>query len=654
LTVLGADGWEDILLHSKKRFFVVLLVQVVFILSALALAYAVRFDFSVTRIYKSQFIELAPAILLLKLVVFAGFDLFRGWWRYVSMADLMQIVKANLVASLAFVLYAVLIYRMVNIPRSVLILDGVFCFLMMGGVRFATRAFRENYFPMFSDEEQPSKRVLIVGAGDAGQMIAREVRSNPRLEVQVVGFVDDDPLKRAGMFQGVRVLGRQVDLEVIVLRYDVEEIIIAIPSATGPQVRSIVDRCRLSKVKFKILPGVGDLINGLVSVQQLREVDLEDLLGRAPISLDEAQISSYLQGKRVLVTGAGGSIGSEICRQIVRYGPEKLILFENAETPLFQIERELVDKYPDIYLVPIIGDVRNRSRVNGIFDEQMPQVVFHAAAYKHVPMMEANPAEAVNNNVQGSRLIADAAHAIGVETFVMISTDKAVRPTNVMGASKRVAELYVQSLARISKTRFVTTRFGNVLGSSGSVIPTFREQINNGGPVTVTHPEVTRFFMTIPEASQLVLQAGSMGQGGEIYLFNMGEPVKIATLAEELIRLSGLQLGENIEITYTGLRPGEKLYEELLLADEGALPTHHEKICIAGSAPPNRDLLLAQLEPLLVAAEELDLSAVKSCLRRIVPEYTPVEHAEAARAKVIPLQTAAKARVGGKAVTGVD
>jgi FlaA1/EpsC-like NDP-sugar epimerase len=374
-------------------------------------------------------------------------------------------------------------------------------------------------------------------------------------------------------------------------------------------------------------------------LHQIREVDLNDLLGRDTISLDQAQIRNYLQGKRVLVTGAGGSIGSEICRQLARFKPNKLILFENAETPLFHIEQELARLAPDVHIVPVIGDVRNRSRVQGIFDTQMPQVVFHAAAYKHVPMMEANPAEAINNNVQGTRLVADAAEAVGVETFVLISTDKAVRPTNVMGATKRVAELYVQSLAAASKTRFVTTRFGNVLGSNGSVVLTFQQQIKAGGPVTVTHPEVTRFFMTIAEAAQLVLQAGSMGRGGEIFLFDMGEPVAIVHLAQELIRLSGLRPHEDIEIVYTGLRPGEKLYEELLLADEGTLPTHHEKICVAAAAQRNVGNINQRLDLLVQAAKNLDKELMHSELQNLVQEYTPPAVAAGARAaKVIPLK----------------
>jgi FlaA1/EpsC-like NDP-sugar epimerase len=428
-------------------------------------------------------------------------------------------------------------------------------------------------------------------------------------------------------------LGKRGDLSRICLQQRVDEVIIAIPSASGIEIRAIVELCQSLNVKFKTLPGVGDLIDGKVTVKSIRDVHLEDLLGRKPIHLDNKKIASYINGKRVLVTGAGGSIGSELCRQIAKFQPEKLILFENAETPLFMIEQELANSSPDLHIVPIIGDVRNPARINVIFDEQLPQVIFHAAAYKHVPLMEINPAEAVNNNVRGTKLLADAAILFNVETFVMVSSDKAVNPTNVMGASKRVAELYVQALSKTCKTRFVTTRFGNVLGSNGSVIPTFKEQIRKGGPVTVTHPEVTRFFMTIPEASQLVLQAGSMGNGGEIFMFDMGEPVKILNLAEELIKLSGFQPHKDIEIIYTGLRPGEKLYEELLLTGENHLPTHHEKICVARSLELSLEPLKVKLDSLIAMAIKLDLVALRKGLQEIVPEYSPTENKP--RAKVI-------------------
>jgi FlaA1/EpsC-like NDP-sugar epimerase len=618
---------------EKQRVLAVALVQACIVLGALILAFAFRLDFKIPERYWSTIISLLPALFAIKLAVFWKMGLFKGWWRYVSMADLITMFKANLLASLGFVFYAVMVHRLENIPRSVLGLDGIFCFLMMGGVRFFTRAFRENYFPMLLKKGQKRIRVLIVGAGDAGQMIVREIRQNPRLNLEVVGFMDDDPQKKRQSFQGLPVLGRQKKLGRICQEKKVDEVIIAIPSASGKQIRQIVELCQKANVKFKTLPGVGDLIDGKVSIQSIKEVEVEDLLGREPVRLDMDKIRAYLNGKRVLISGAGGSIGSELCRQVARFDPERIIFFENAETPLFHIEQEFGRLFPGIPINPIVGDIRYRARVKAIFDEFLPEVVFHAAAYKHVPMMEHNPAEAVNNNVRGTQILADTAHAFGVEHFVMISTDKAVNPTNIMGTTKRTAEMYVQTLARRSRTSFVTVRFGNVLGSNGSVIPTFKEQIKKGGPVTVTHKDVTRFFMTIPEAAQLVLQAGSMGKGGEIFLLDMGEPVRIVKLAEELIRLSGLKPYEDIDIVFTGLRPGEKLYEELLLSGEGILPTSHEKICVAKASSVNAEVLNGQLDSLFRYARAMDLEAVISKLQEIVPEYRPAQNSR--RAKVL-------------------
>jgi len=623
-------------LIADYRLVFIVPLQIVLISIALYSAFLVRFDLSLPSPYLSVFIHLLPVVVVLKLAVFWKTGLLGGWWRYVSVADLVQLVNGNIIASLGFVLYAVFVHRMVDIPRTVLVLDGVFCFLFMGGIRFLTRALRENYLPVFW-KSKAGKRILIIGAGHNGQTIVRDFHSGQFDDVELIGFVDDDPRTVGQNFNGLKVLGRLDALSDIVFTYRIDEIIVAIPTATGKQLQDIVKRCQSAQVAYKILPAARDFIQGKVSIKQIRDIDLNDLLGREPIKLDEKEIRRYLEGKRVLVTGAAGSIGSEICRQVLKFHPAKLVMFDNAESPLFNIERELTERCSQTPLVPILGDIRNPSRINVIFDEQLPEVVFHAAAYKHVPMMEHNPAEAANNNVRGTKLLADAADRFGVETFVMVSTDKAVNPTNVMGATKRAAELYVQSLAQRSETRFVTTRFGNVLGSNGSVIPIFKEQIKKGGPLTVTHPEVTRYFMTIPEATQLVLQAGSMGHGGEIYLFDMGEPVRIVDLAEELIRLSGFSPYKDIDIVYTGLRPGEKLYEELLLAQEGTLPTSHEQICVAGSVAPTKELLDSQLEKLFDAAHYLDLAGVRSQLRVIVPEYQPVDHKP--RARIIPYPT---------------
>jgi FlaA1/EpsC-like NDP-sugar epimerase len=469
-------------------------------------------------------------------------------------------------------------------------------------------------------------RTLIVGAGEAGHQLLQEIRKSPRANYSVVGFVDDDPLKNGMNLGGIKVMGTTRQLSQLAKDLGIEKVIIAIPSARGKDIRAIIRRCKMADVRFKILPGLSDLISGKVEVSHIKDVEIDDLLGREPAVLDDKAISGYLAGKRVLVTGAGGSIGSEICRQVARYSPRKIVLLDSAETPLFHIERELAARHPELMLVPLIADVRDRERVESLFDEFMPEVVFHAAAYKHVPMMEYNPIEAVSNNIGGSKNLADLANRVGVHNFVMISTDKAVNPTNVMGASKRAAECYIQSISRHSMTKFTTVRFGNVLGSNGSVIPMFKEQIRNGGPLTVTDPEVERYFMTIPEASQLVLQAGCLGQGGDIFLLDMGEPLQILELAEELIRLSGLEPYEDIDITFTGLRPGEKLYEELLIDGENILATTHEKIKVLAATPLDPVFCETGIADLLAAARNNDVVGVIDGLRYLVPEYTPAYH----------------------------
>jgi len=605
----------------SKRLYVIAFVNTIIIISAFLLAFLLRFEFKMSAHEWGTFIQLLPAVVIIKFAIFWRTCLSRGWWRYVSLVDVIDIFKANMLAYLCFMLYVVFVYGMRDISRSVLILDFVLCFLMTCGVRFVTRIVREQFLPLAFSRQNEFKRILVIGAGCAGQMIVRETWQNPSLKMTVAGFIDDDPEKKQERFQGVPVLGTRHDIAVICKKEGIDEIIIAIPSAPGKDLRAIVERCRETRITVKTLPGVGDLIDGTVSLTQAREVDLNDLLGRSPVRLDTEDIKNFLQGKRILVTGAAGSIGSEICRQVARFKPADMVLFDNAETPLFFIEKELKERFPNLPITAIIGDVRNQRQVEGVFADFLPEVVFHAAAYKHVPMMEANPAAAAVNNVLGTKIVSDAAHAFGAASFVMISTDKAVRPTNVMGATKRAAELYVQNLALQSKTRFVTVRFGNVLGSNGSVVPIFKEQIRKGGPVTVTHPEVTRFFMTIPEATQLVIQAGSMGRGAEIFLLDMGEPVKITRLAEELIRLSGFRPYEDIEINFTGLRPGEKLFEELLLAGEGIQPTSHEKIMVARSTHCNWNALNLNIERLFQKAGDLDMHAVVAMLREIVPEY---------------------------------
>jgi FlaA1/EpsC-like NDP-sugar epimerase len=600
-----------------------LLIQVVIVVVAFIASFALRFDAGIPQAYWPVILSLLPPLIIIKLSVFWGMGLFAGWWRYISLPDVLVILKANLIASLAFIFYVVFIHHLGNIPRSVLLIDGILCFLMIGGIRVSTRIFRESNALNLKEKNSLQKRVLVVGAGAVGQTIIREIRQNPSLKMMVVGFVDSDPRRQRQRFQGLPVLGTRNDLGEICKKYHIDQVIIAQPALCHKELRSIVECCRKNKIESKILPTMGDIINEEVSVRHIRDVQLEDLLGRDPVRLDIKEIQEYLKGKRILVTGAGGSIGSEICRQVITFSPDCIVLFDNAETPLFHLEKELKEQFPGIELHPRLSDVRDRLAVEQVFAEFRPEVVFHAAAYKHVPMSEINPIEAVKNNVLGTRNLADTAHFFGVRNFVMVSTDKAVNPTNTMGASKRAAEIYVQTLAKKSPTNMVTVRFGNVLGSNGSVVPIFKAQIEKGGPVTVTHPEVTRFFMTIPEAVQLVLQAGNMGKGGEIFLLDMGEPVKIVRLAEEMIRLSGLRAYEDIDIVFTGLRPGEKLYEELLLAGEGVMPTNHEKIRVAQATCHDSATLDRQLERLYQATRKMDKEAVLKTLREIVPEYQP-------------------------------
>jgi len=610
---------ESIIFNNRR--FSVLALKVGLICMAFLCAFVLRFDLTIPAAYWPLIGKLIVPLLVIKLLVFRYMGLATGWWRYASLSDALTIFKGNLAASAFFTLYVVLVHRLDNLPRSVLLLDGVFCFLLTSGVRLLTRAYREDYLSFRRNRNLGKRRVLVIGAGLAGQGIVRELRQNKDLNMLAVGYLDADPMKQRQSFQGVPVLGMPEELAKLARTYNIHEAIIAIPSASGKAMKELVTICQQAQVEFKTLPGVGGLIDGTILVQQIRNVDMEDLLGREVASLDQKMVGEYLTNKRILVTGAAGSIGSELCRQVARFKPAALVLYDNAETALFHIENELRALVPGQPIQAVVGDIRDRSRIANIFGSCKPEVVFHAAAYKHVPLMEDNPAEAANNNVRGTRVVAEAADRFGASHFVLVSTDKAVNPTNIMGASKRAAELFVQNLDRRSRTHFVTVRFGNVLGSNGSVIPTFREQIRSGGPVTVTHPEVTRFFMSIPEAAQLVLQAGSMGEGGEIFLLDMGEPVKIVDLAETMIRLSGFEPYEEIDIEFTGLRPGEKLYEELLLDGEGIKPTAHEKIRVAQSTEQPWEELLQNLDALYDASQNYRVDEVVALLQRLVPEF---------------------------------
>ncbi len=581
-------------------------------------AYFLRFNFDLPLSYQSEMWRTLIWIAPLQTLIFWHMGLYRGIWRYASMADLRRIFVAVLLAAMLIPLVLWMFRVNAVVPRSVLILDPILLLLAMGGDRLLYRLWKEQ--GLFGDIKLQGEPVLVLGAGEAGIGLSKDLARSR--DWHQVGFLDDDANKQGRILNGIKVLGKLDSLPYWAQRLGVTQVIIAMPSASRQERKRVIDQANQNGIKALTVPAFDDLLSGRVSISQLRPVDLDDLLGRDPVQLDDAGLQKQLTNKVVLVTGAGGSIGSELCRQIAHFAPKKLALFESGEFALYNIEQEMTRNYPQLDIAYLAGDVRDAMRMEQVFAEFRPSVVFHAAAYKHVPLMERHNAwQAVRNNVFGTWQVAQCAQKHGVEKFVLISTDKAVNPTNVMGTTKRLAEIVCQGLQEADGTRFVIVRFGNVLGSNGSVIPKFREQIAKGGPITVTHPEITRYFMSIPEAAQLVMQAGYMGKGGEIFVLDMGEPVKIVDLAMDMIRLSGLS-EDDIKIIFTGLRPGEKLYEELLADDENTLPTPHPKLRIALA----RAVADAEFHELLkwVAGDSAKSDEeVREHLRRWVPEYTP-------------------------------
>jgi FlaA1/EpsC-like NDP-sugar epimerase len=645
-------------LVKNPKFWIVLCVDAALLALSHLLANAIRFELTLSNQLLRQSLALLPLLLLVKIPSFYIFGLYRGMWRYTSLNDIINILIVSLFSSSMLISMLLIGNRFAGFSRSVFILDCLFTFCFITWHRVAIRYFYQRYgdgdglLPPHVPAEK--RRLLLIGSGDAAEKVLREINENILLPYQPVGLVDDDPTKIGMKLHGVPVIGCVDDLKNHVLRSHAQEILIATVAGNREQMRRFVTLCQQTLLPYKVLPNMGELINGKVSIKSIRDISYKDLLGRDEVRLDQDKIGGYLTGKTVLITGAGGSIGSELCRQSLRFAPGLIILFDSSEENLYNVQMELRHEYENIKTLAVLGKVQDLRLLDSVFRQHRPSVVFHTAAYKHVPLVERNPWQAVYNNIFATQLLMEASIMHGVDRFVLVSTDKAVRPTNVMGASKRVTELLMLAYSRhcwdgtfspawsraqreadacaqepvpmptAHRTRFMGVRFGNVLGSSGSVIPLFKRQIEKGGPVTVTHPDVTRYFMSAEEAAQLILQSGSMGEGGEIFILKMGDPIKIDQMARELIRLTGREPDREIEIRYVGLRAGEKLYEELITEGEGIIDTHHEKIMVLRSEEGVAcQLLHDQLEQLATYAKELNNKGIKELLKKIIPEYHP-------------------------------
>jgi FlaA1/EpsC-like NDP-sugar epimerase len=605
-------------LTYRSRVISLITVDILLINLAVFGSFYLRFEGNIPTEYFTTYYHTAVASTVIFPLTLYYLGLYRRIWQYASIGELLSIVYSATIGTggSAAVVYFLAPFR---VPHKSAIMLWLLSVILIGGSRFTWRVLQERAFR--DNIPALQKRVLIVGAGDAGVLALRELKNLNYRQGRPVGFIDDAREKQRLELHSLPVLGTREDIPEVVKRHNVDEIIIAMPSADGDAIREVIKLSETCNVQLKILPGVYDILSGKVSVNPIREVQVEDVLGREPVVLNLDEVSSYINGQVVLVTGAGGSIGSEICRQVAKFRPTLLVLVGHGENSIFDIEQELLDEHIDLKLTTEVLDIKDLRKVDRVFKHYKPHVVFHAAAHKHVPLMERNPEEALKNNVLGTKNLAEASVQTGVKTFVLISTDKAVNPTSVMGASKRIGEMVIQSMDKVSATKFVAVRFGNVLGSRGSVIPTFKKQIAKGGPLTVTHPDMLRYFMTIPEASQLVIQAGAMANGGEIFILDMGKPIKIVDLAVDLIRLSGLEPGKDIEIKFSGIRPGEKLYEELLTAEEGTASTQHKRIFVAKPSQIDREKIEQVMHVVRERGSSLSYQEVIELIQSVVPGF---------------------------------
>ncbi len=640
---------EHIILRYRRS--LIVLTQILLIPLSYFSAFLLRFDFYIDReMFLEPFIKTLPLLICCRLLFFYYVDLFSGWWSYVGIEDIIKIVNAVLFSSLLFITSVVFIFGLHQFPRSVFIIDTLLIILFLCTIRIVARLTREKFFQKRS--KTAPTNVLIMGAGNTGLTVLHEIRSNPELNLRPVGFIDDDPQKRGFRIKNAEVLGTHNDIPDLVVRYNVEQVFIAVPSAPYKNLQKIVEVCEQSNVKYQSLPGFSKLITGKTFVSQMRDVDPDELLGRPAVTFENERtvLQKEIINKSILITGAGGSIGSELCRQIASLRPKNLILYERSENNLFYIDLEIRRKFPDINIVSIIGDILNKDKFNNTLVTYNPSIVYHAAAYKHVTLMEKDPTEALRNNFLGTKIISEICANNNIEKFVFISTDKAVNPSSIMGTTKRMTEKILQSY-NSKPTKFVSVRFGNVIGSSGSVIPLFKRQIAEGGPVTVTHPDATRFLMTIPEAVHLVLIAGAMGNGGEVFLLDMGEPANIAELAKSLIELSGLTPHKDISIEYIGLREGEKLHEELYWEGENISTTAHKKIRKLARSQINTlnyTIQAARMEKMLQKGD-YELTSIYELMQSMVPEAAfhkinaPLaESAESARRTLSPHVTVSR------------